>query len=84
MAQSITPLASQTLRLCAQLSNFAYRSGNPEQVISSDSNVAKESLCALINGVSPRSERVITFERFYSHSWFLSPRNQVRWFRSYS
>lgn len=84
MAGTISPMDHIKLRLCAQLSQFAYTAGDPKNAISSDNERAKEAILAEINSIDPRSESVLTFEPFYSHSWYLTPKTQIKWFRSYA
>jgi hypothetical protein len=85
MAKSITQVELEKIKLCAKLAEFAYDSGDPAEPISHDDDKAKNKLINLLaQEPRPRSEEIRTFQRFKSNSWFITPQNQVRWFRSYA
>ncbi|KAK5702250.1 hypothetical protein LTR17_022468 [Elasticomyces elasticus] len=89
VAPSKKQLDIAKVRLCAALSKFAYTSGDPELKISTDDELAKQTLSTqLAKFGSPESPPEIQdLFRFHSKTWlpwFIPWQNTFRWFRSYA
>ena len=85
-AQGRKALDIQKIRLCAQLAEFAYASGDPQLKILTDDQLAKQTLSTQLAKFSSRPE-IIGFRRFYSKPWlpwFIPKQDKFKWFRSYA
>lgn len=86
MAQNKKQLDIQKIRLCAELSKFAYTSGDPELKISTDDELAKQTLSTQLAKFGSRPE-IQDFYRFHTKPWlpwFIPWQDKFKWFRSYA
>ncbi|KAK5690480.1 hypothetical protein LTR97_012348 [Elasticomyces elasticus] len=85
-AQSNRQLGIAKIRLCAELSDFAYTSGNPASKILTDDKLAKRTLSDQLAKFGSRPEIQDLF-RFHSKPWspwFILWQDTFKWFRSYA